>query len=129
MVLAFVAGAAVFALGAVVSTAARSHVPGALLAILFLLAILAVAHYGGILYALPVGVVSIQAYDWDFLAPLRDLDADTLLVLGLSLVMSVLVGAVASRTTRRAVPSEGARGLLADEQAALRRVATLGPPG
>jgi signal transduction histidine kinase len=123
--LAFVAGAAAFVLASVVSTEARSHVPGAVLAVIFLLAILAVAHYGGILYALPVGVVSIQAYDWDFLAPLRALDAATGLVLGLSLLMTALVGAVASHTSRRAIASEGARGLLADEQAALRRVATL----
>lgn len=39
--------------------------------------------------------------------------------------MSVIVGAVTTRAARRAVASERARGDLAAEQAALRRVATL----
>jgi signal transduction histidine kinase len=125
IVLAFVAGVAAFLVASLISTAARSHVPGTLLACVFLLAILAVAHYGGVLYALPVGAVSIQAFDWYFLPPLRVLDPATVLVLGLTLLMSVLVGALASRARGRAAASEGARSLLADEQAALRRVATL----
>jgi len=87
--------------------------------------VLAVARFAGILYALPVGVVTILAFDWYFLLPLRKLDAATVLVLGLFLAMSVIVGAVATQAGRRAAGSEQARGVLADEQAALRRVATL----
>jgi signal transduction histidine kinase len=79
----------------------------------------------GILYALPVGVVTIEAFDWYFLPPLRNLDGATVLVLGLFLGMSVIVGAVATQASRRAAGSERARGVLADEQAALRRMATL----
>ena len=60
-----------------------------------------------------------------FLPPLRNLDWATVLVLGLFLGMSVIVGAVATQAGRRAAGSEQARGVLADEQAALRRVATL----
>jgi len=123
--LALVVGAAAFAVAALVSAAARTHVPAALLAAFFILAALVVARFGGVLYALPVGVVSIEAFDWYFLPPLRDLDAATLVVLALLLVMSVLVGAVAARAGRRATASEEARDVLADEQAALRRVATL----
>ena len=48
-----------------------------------------------------------------------------MLVLGLFLGMSVIVGAVATQAGRRATGSEQARGVLAGEQAALRRVATL----
>jgi signal transduction histidine kinase len=121
-------GAAAFLLAALVSIAARSHVPGALLGILFLLTIVAVARYGGVLYAVPVGVVTIEAFDWYFLPPTRSLtrpDAASMSVLGLFIAMSVLVGVVAVRAGRRAAASEGARGVLADEQAALRRVATL----
>jgi signal transduction histidine kinase len=92
---------------------------------LLLLAVLAVARSAGILYALPVGVVTIEAFDWYFLPPLRALDAATVLVLGLFLGMAVIVGAVATQAGRRAAGSEQARGVLADEQAALRRVATL----
>jgi GAF domain-containing protein len=104
-----------------------------LLGLLLLLAVLAVARLAGILYALPVGVVTIEAFDWYFLPPLRNLDGATVLVLGLFLGMSVIVGAVATQAGRRAAGSEQARGALAGEQAALRRVATLvarqSPPG
>ena len=125
IVLAVVVGVAAFVVAALVCTAARSHVPGVLLGLLLLLAVLAVARYAGVLYALPVGVVSIEAFDWYFLPPLRALDAATVLVLGLFLGMAVIVGAVATQAGRRAAGSEQARGVLADEQAALRRVATL----
>jgi signal transduction histidine kinase len=125
IVLAVVVGVAAFVLAALVSTAARSHVPAVLLGLLLLLAVLAVARFAGILYALPVGVVTIEAFDWYFLPPLRALDAATVLVLGLFLGMAIIVGAVATQAGRRAAGSERARGVLADEQAALRRVATL----
>jgi signal transduction histidine kinase len=125
IVLAVLVGVAAFVVAAVVSTAARSHVPAVLLGLLLLLAVLAVARFAGILYALPVGVVTIEAFDWYFLPPLRNLDSATVLVLGLFLGMSVIVGAVATQAGRRAAGSEQARGVLADEQAALRRVATL----
>src|SRR6476659_5685884 len=125
IVLAVVVGVAAFVAAAVVSTVARSHVPAVLLGLFFLLVVLAVARFAGILYALPVGVVTIEAFDWYFLPPLRDLDWATVLVLGLFLGMSVIVGAVATQARRRAAGSEQARGVLAGEQAALRRVATL----
>jgi signal transduction histidine kinase/putative methionine-R-sulfoxide reductase with GAF domain len=125
IVQAVLVGVAAFVVAAVVSTVARSHVPVVLLGLLLLLAVLAVARLAGILYALPVGVVTIEAFDWYFLPPLRNLDGATVLVLGLFLGMSVIVGAVATQTSRRAAGSERARGVLADEQAALRRVATL----
>src|SRR5580704_5534771 len=125
IVLAVVVGVAAFVVAALVSTAARSHVPAVLLGLFFLLAVLTVARVAGILYALPVGVVTIEAFDWYFLPPLRALDAATVLVLGLFLGMAVIVGAVAAQAGRRAAGSEQARGVLAEEQAALRRVATL----
>ena len=125
IVLAVLVGVAAFVAAAVVSTAARSHVPAVLLGLLLLLAVLAVARFAGIMYALPVGVVTIEAFDWYFLPPLRNLDGATVLVLGLFLGMSVIVGTVATQAGRRASGSEQARGVLAGEQAALRRVATL----
>jgi len=113
-------------LAAIVCATARNHVPAMLLGSLLLLVVLAVARFGGILYALPVGVMTILAFDWYFLPPLRELGAATVLVGGLFLVISVIVGAaVTTRAGRRAVASERARGDLAAEQAALRRVATL----
>ena len=125
IVFAVLVGVVAFVVAALVSTAARSHVPAVLLGLLLLLAVLAVARYAGILYALPVGVVTIEAFDWYFLPPLRNLDTATVLVLGLFLAMSVIVGAIATQAGRRATGSEQARGVLAGEQAALRRVATL----
>ena len=125
VVLAVVVGVAAFVVAAVVSTAARSHVPAALLGLLLLLAVLAVARFAGILYALPVGVVTIEAFDWYFLPPLRNLDGATVFVLGLFLAVSVIVGGFATQAGRRAAGSEQARGALAEEQAALRHVATL----
>jgi len=125
IVLALAASVAAFVLAAMVGAAARSHVPAVLFGLLLLLAVLAIARFAGILYALPVGVVTILAFDWYFLPPLRNLDGATVLVLGLFLGMSVIVGAVATQAGRRAAGSEQARGVLADEQAALRRVATL----
>ena len=125
IVLALAVGVAAFVLAAVVGAAARSHLPAVLFGLLLLAAVLAVARFAGILFALPVGVVTILAFDWYFLPPLRKLDSGTVLVLGLFLAMSVIVGAVATQAGRRATGSEEARGVLADEQAALRRVATL----
>ena len=116
VVLAVVVGVAAFVVAAVVSTAARSHVPAALLGLFLLLVVLAVARFAGILYALPVGVVTIEAFDWYFLPPLRNLDWATVLVLGLFLGMSVIVGAVATQAGRRAAGSEQARGVLAGDQ-------------
>jgi signal transduction histidine kinase/putative methionine-R-sulfoxide reductase with GAF domain len=125
VVLAVVVGVAAFVVAAVVSTAARSHVPAAVLGLLLLLVVLAVARFAGILYALPVGAVMIEAFDWYFLPPLRTLDGNTVFVLGLFLAASVIVGGFATQAARRAAGSEQARGVLAGEQAALRRVATL----
>src|SRR3954471_3393222 len=123
--LAFAVGVASFALASVLCTAARGHVPVVLVGGLLLLVVLAVTRLAGILFALPVGVVIILAYDWYILPPLRDLDGATVFLLGLFLTMSVMVGAVTSEATRRAVGSERARAVLAEEQAGLRRVATL----
>ncbi len=125
IVLALAVGVVAFVLVAVVGAAARSHVPSLLFGVLLLLAVLTVARFAGILYALPVGVVTILAFDWYFLPPLRKLDAATVLVLALFLVMAAIVAAFATETGRRATGSEQARGVLADEQTALRRVATL----
>jgi signal transduction histidine kinase len=118
-------GVVAFVLAALGSAAARSHVPALLLGAVLVLTVAAVAHLAGIVYAIPVGAVSIEAYDWYFLPPLRELDANTAVVLAIVIVTSVLVAEIAERAARRAIKSEAARGALAEEQAALRHVATL----
>ena len=80
--LAVVVGVAAFVLSAAADAAARSHLPAVLFGLLLLAAVLAVARFAGVLYALPVGVVTILAFDWYFLPPLRKLDAATVLLLG-----------------------------------------------
>jgi len=116
IVLAAAAGVAAFVVAALVSAAARPHVPLVLVGPLLLLAVLAMARFAGILYALPVGVATVLAFDWYLLPPLRDLDAATVLVLGLFLGTSVIVGAFATTTSRRVIASEQARGAIAEEQ-------------
>jgi K+-sensing histidine kinase KdpD len=81
--LALAAGVAAFVLAAVAGAAARLHLPPVLFGLLLLAAVLAVARFAGVLYALLVGVVTILAFDWYFLPPLRKLGAATVLVLGL----------------------------------------------
>jgi signal transduction histidine kinase len=114
-----------FALAAGVSAAARSHVPALVFGAVLVLYVAAVAHYAGMLYAIPIGAVSIEAYDWYFLPPLRSLDGSTALLLAIVIVTSVLIAEISGHAVRRASASEAAWGVLADEQEALRRVATL----
>ncbi|WP_312034073.1 GAF domain-containing protein [Actinoplanes sp. TBRC 11911] len=125
--LSVLTGAVAFAAASGVCVAARrAHVPDLVLGLALLALVLGVARTAGILYALPVGVVVIEAYDWYFLPPLRgEFDTSTFTVLGLLLAMAVSVGVIATTVARNVVASERARGDLADEQAALRRVATL----
>ena len=125
IVLAVIVAVAAFTVTAAVGTAARYHVPWPLFSLVLLLCVLAVARFAGVLYALPVGVVIILAFDWYFLAAVCLFNVVTALALGLFVIMSVIVGAFATLAGRRAAGSEEARGVLADEQAALRRVATL----
>jgi uncharacterized membrane protein YfcA len=63
VVLAVVVGVAAFVVAAVLSTAARSHVPAVLLGLLLLLVVLAVARFAGILYALPCRAVRFTRPD------------------------------------------------------------------
>lgn len=126
IVLAFFAGAAAFVLTALVCSAARSaHVPTLVLGPFLIAGVLTVARYSGVVYAVPVTVVSATAFDWYFLSSRHELDTAAVFVLALFILTSVLVAEVASRSGRRADELEEARSVLADEQAGLRRVATL----
>jgi signal transduction histidine kinase len=122
---ALAAGVVAFVLAAVVCTAARDRVPVVIIGVVLLIVVFGIARLTGILYALPVGVVVILAYDWYILPPLRALDAATVLLLVLFLVMAVIVGAVTTDAARRSVEAEKARGDMADTQASLRRLALL----
>jgi signal transduction histidine kinase len=128
-VLAFVAGAVWFA----VSGALLEVLPSLWVLILGVIAldvvvVLATARYWSITAAVTVGVASVVALDWYSIPPTHSSmvpDARNSVGLAAYLVTGVLLGELAVIARRRAQASEQARKLLADEQAALRRVATL----
>ena len=126
--LAFAAGAATFTLGAVLLDPIESVLLVVGLGVLFVGVLVVIARLLGSVYTVPVGMGGILAFDWFYLPPTHPLEipdrgnlVEVLVVLGLA----VLLGELADRSARRAEAAEHARGLVADEQAALRRVATL----
>ena len=100
------------------------HTATSSLVVLYLLAVLPVAVYWGVLFGAVVSVLSTATFDFFFVSPRYSLDpgdSGTWVDLGVFLVASVVVSELAGRSRRQAAAS--AR--LAEEQAALRRVATL----
>jgi signal transduction histidine kinase len=76
----------------------------------------------------PVGVASAVALDWYYIPPTHTSTvpgAEDTVALAVYLLTGVLLGELAVHARRRADAAENARSALADEQAALRRVATL----
>jgi signal transduction histidine kinase len=130
LAVAFAVGAGWFAVSAVLLTDPLPD-PTAFTAgvvVLDVLVVLATAHYWDILHAVTVGVASVVALDWYSIPPTHSgtlPDAHNLMALAVYLLMAALLGELAVRARRNAVLSERARSELADEQAALRRVATL----
>ncbi len=127
-VLALVAGIAAFAVSAVLAAVPLPNISVVVLGILYMFVVLAVAHFWGIAYAVPVGVACAVALDWHYIPPTHSSTipgaADSL-ALAAYLIVGVSLGQLAAHARRRAELSEAARSTLADEQAALRRVATL----
>lgn len=122
------ASAACVALVTVTIAALDPYVPVLSLGVLYIFAVLATAVFFGLKYALAVAVVSMAAFDQIFLLPQHIISMSHpggWLVLAVYAGTAVVVSELAARARRRAEVSEQARGLLADEQAALRRVATL----
>lgn len=82
----------------------------------------------GIGYGVAVGVAGVVALDWYCIPPIHEAavpDAENALALGAYLVTGTLLGQLAASARRRAEASEREVRVLAEEQAALRRVATL----
>ncbi|MCO8269181.1 histidine kinase [Actinoplanes sp. TRM 88003] len=125
VVLAAVAGVVSFAIARVVCTLARDDIHPIPFAAVLLAVVLLFARALGILYALPIGTAAILAYDWFYLPPLRELSEAAYTLLATFLGMAVIVGTVATVTSRRAVAAERARGDMAEVQASLRRLALL----
>ena len=126
--LAFVAGLASFA---VVSLAVIAGDSGGLVILIIALCMAAIGamfKFWGVEYAVPAALAAVLAFDWYYIPPTHSHafpDAENLANLVAMLAVGVFVGELAARAGRRADVSELARSELADEQAALRRVATL----
>src|SRR2546423_14370221 len=91
--------------------------------------VLAAAGRLGPLYAVPLAIAGGLAFDSFYIPPTREFGASdwqNWLVVAIYILMGVLIGMLGARTQQRAKGAEQARGLLAVEQAALRRG---GPPG
>ena len=126
--LAALAGAVSFLLVAVVLSVADSDVVAVLLAVAAGAAVLEIAHRWGAAYAIPAAVLGLVAYDWFVFPPTHPEefpDRNNLLSLLAYIAIGTVAGELAAYGARRAASSEAARALLADEQAALRRVATV----
>jgi signal transduction histidine kinase len=128
VLLAFAAGAAAMALGAVAFHGVGSAVLAALLGVSYACAVVGIAWWAGIVYAVPVGLAGLLALDWYYLPPIHPFrfpGSVDLMDLVLYLVVAVFLGELAEHAIRSARDAERARGQIADEQTALRRVATL----
>lgn len=127
IILAFLAGAGTFVVVAVLAAWITSDALIVILGIPLVTAVVLVAKLIGIAYAVPIAMAGMLAYDWYHLTPTHPLGfpvwsnlVDLLVYLG----VAVLIGELAAHATRQAQTAEVARSELADEQAALRRVAT-----
>src|SRR3954451_573976 len=126
--LAFLASAVFFALAA-----AAIPLRDVLVAILplgaaYLCVVLLAAKRLGPLYGVPLAIAAGLALDSFYIPPTREFGAadwQNWLVIAIYLLLGVLIGMLGAGSQRRAKASEQARGLLAQEQAALRRMATL----
>jgi signal transduction histidine kinase/uncharacterized protein YoaH (UPF0181 family) len=125
---AFAAGAATFAVLAVVLAAADSVFAAVAVGPVSLVGIVITARRGGAAYAVPAAIGALVAFDWYQFPPTHPHavpDAASMASLLVYLGVATLVGELAASAGRRAARSEVAHGELIEEQAALRRVATL----
>ncbi|WP_081686254.1 DUF4118 domain-containing protein [Candidatus Solirubrobacter pratensis] len=125
---AFLAAALLFVACAAATPVRHHPVPIVLWALIFLGIVAAGVMRLGPLYGVPLAIAAGVAFDSFYIPPTREFDSrdwENFLVVLLYLALAVMVGALADASRRRAKASEEQRGLLADEQAALRRLATL----
>jgi signal transduction histidine kinase len=126
--LAVVASLAFFGLVSAVLTVTTEPIPVLVLAVFCSVVVVRTAHAGADLYAVPLALAAVLAFDFFYLPPLRTFgfpDYANWGALALYLVITVLVCTISARTRRRVESLNRAQAALATEQAALRRVATL----
>ncbi len=103
-------------------------VPIAVLGGIYVWVVLVAARWRGPLFAVPLAIAGGLGFDSFYIPPYREFgstDWQNWLVIAIYISMGVLIGIVGAHSQRRAEASELARGHLLEEQAALRRVATL----
>jgi signal transduction histidine kinase len=125
---AFLASAAFFVLSAAAIPLRDELVLIIVLGCVYLYAVVAVARRLGPLYGVPLAIAAGLALDSFYIPPTREFGSanwQNWLVIAIYVLLGVLIGMLSAGSQRRAGASELARGLLAQEQAALRRVATL----
>jgi signal transduction histidine kinase len=125
---AFLASVAFFLLAAAAIPIRGQLVLVLVLGGVYVYVVVAAAKRRGPLYAVPLAIAGGLAFDSFYIPPVRDFGAgdwQNWLVVGIYIGMGVLIGMLGARSQRRAEAAEQAHGLLAEEQAALRRVATL----
>jgi two-component system sensor histidine kinase KdpD len=109
--------------------ALRPVAPVLSLGVLYLLAVLPMAAFYGLAFAVPVAVISMLAFNWLFLPPRHTFhlaESEDWVALAVYLVTAVSVSALAARARRRAAEAEARRreaSFAADVSALL-----LGPP-
>lgn len=89
--------------------ALRPAVPVLGLGVLYVLAVVAVASLWGVVYAIPVSIASMLAFNWFFLPPVHSFhlhDSENWLVLAVYLFTAVVVSELAARARRRAAEAE-----------------------
>jgi signal transduction histidine kinase len=126
--LAFAAGLASFALVSLAVIAGDSDALVILIVVVSIAALGAMFRFWGAEYAVPAALAAVLAFDWFYVPPTHAHafpDAESLANLFAAVAVGVLVGELAAHAGRRADVSELARSELADEQVAVRRVATL----
>ncbi len=126
--LAFAAGVASFALVAVALAVFESGLFAAFFGAACVAAVIAIARRWGVAYAVPAAMAALLGYDWYQFPPTHPEEfpsSGNLANLAVYLGVAVLVGELAASAARRAEASGREAARLADEQAALRRVATL----
>ncbi len=127
-VAAFATGAAVFAAMAVAIPLRGDTVLVVVWCVLCAGGVGVAAWRLGPLFGVPLALAAAVAIDSFYIAPYRSFDSHdwvNYLVTAMYVAIGVLVGGVLEVTRRRAASSETARSELAEEQVALRRVATL----
>jgi two-component system, OmpR family, sensor histidine kinase KdpD len=88
---------------------AKPYVPVLSLGVLYVFAVLPVAVAWGLVYAVPVSVASMLAFNWFFLPPTHTFalrDSENWFALAVYLVTAVVVSDLAARARRRAAEAE-----------------------